>query len=126
MSRLRENLARAEHDVVMLTREVAKLRDRSAVRRALAEAEQQVDKLRHSLTEEVFAGKAKKTQIQALELAVRRGEMTIQVEQLKRVSAQRGLVAYMREHGLGDRIGYDPDQDASLAHLREEPAKAKR
>lgn len=36
-------------------------------------------------------------------------------ERLMRVSAQRGLVRYMREHGLSDRIGYDPDQDPAVS-----------
>lgn len=35
-------------------------------------------------------------------------------ERLSRVSAQRGLVAYMQRHDLGHRIGYDPDKDQAV------------
>jgi hypothetical protein len=38
----------------------------------------------------------------------------MELERLKRISAQRGLVNYMREHGLADRIGYDPDKDPAI------------
>jgi hypothetical protein len=39
-------------------------------------------------------------------------EQEVQAERIQRVAAQRGLVRYMKEHGLGHRIGYDPDEDA--------------
>lgn len=42
---------------------------------------------------------------------IRSLQQTISYERSMRVSAQRGLVSYMRNHGLGDRIGYDPDTD---------------
>lgn len=41
-------------------------------------------------------------------------EMQVEGERLTRVSAQRGLVAYMKEHDLGHRIGYDPDKDQAV------------
>ena len=34
----------------------------------------------------------------------------LEVEIQTRLAAQRGLVRWMREHGEGDKIGYDPDQ----------------
>jgi hypothetical protein len=56
-------------------------------------------------------------QVDDLKLIVKGLRAELEVEQIRRVSAQRGLVAYMKEHGLGDRIGYDPDQDESLNPL---------
>jgi hypothetical protein len=40
-------------------------------------------------------------------------------EILTRVSAQRGLVRYMRDHGEGHRIGYDPDHDPAVSAWQE-------
>lgn len=126
MSRLRDELQRAQGEEIALRKEVLRLRDRSVVRRALVEAEQNLDKLRHSLAEEVSMVGKRTREVAAKDREIERLKAAVQREQVMRISAQRGLVAYMRERGLGDRIGYDPDQDASLAHLREEPTKAKR
>jgi hypothetical protein len=55
-----------------------------------------------------------KTRIKQLERQNQQLHNDLQVERLGRVSAQRGLVAYMEEHELGHRIGYDPDKDEAV------------
>ena len=114
MSRLRERLDLLTNQNIKLLLELDKLRNRSAVRRALGQAEEQLVAVRQSLTTAQEEIAAHRLTIQRFELQVRRLEAEVRREQVQRVSAQRGLVAYMREHGLGDRIGYDPDQDPSL------------
>ena len=53
-------------------------------------------------------------EIHRLESEKRFLEARLKQERNTRVYAQRGLVDYMREHGLGDRIGYDPDADPEV------------
>jgi hypothetical protein len=53
-------------------------------------------------------------QIRELERQLVMTRAEVATERMIRYHAQRGLVAYMREHGLGDRIGYDPDKDEAL------------
>lgn len=49
------------------------------------------------------------------ELATVRDELY--AERVQRIAAQRGLVHYMRQHGDGHLIGYDPDKDLGLSVL---------
>src|SRR5207237_5938373 len=53
-------------------------------------------------------------QLKALRQRVEMYDEELARERNQRVSAQRGLVAYMRKHGLAEQIGYDPDQDPEV------------
>src|SRR5260370_26118993 len=73
----------------------------------LLEAEQRVEAREDALVKA-------ETKIQELEDAITGLKAVVANERTRRVFAQRGLVNYMHEHGLGDRIGYDPDKEPEV------------
>jgi len=86
-----------------------------ALQKELDEVRKQFDEERVSLSQRIVEAQTQLNNARALtqvrDHQIRVLQETVKAEQIQRVAAQRGLVRYMKDHGLGDRIGYDPDTD---------------